>query len=184
MSEYNISLRYANALMNLAEEKNILDSVFSDAELIFNTLSKNREIRTLLSSPVIRGEKKLSIMNEIFVNYISKDSKNFIEFVIGKGREEYLFPIYKKFIELRDEKMGFVNVDVTTAIELSEGQIKLITKKLEEFTTKKVRTDIKTDQKIIGGFLIKIKDTVLDASVKHQLELLRKTLIKEKTTVS
>jgi F-type H+-transporting ATPase subunit delta len=138
----------------------------------------------MLASPIIREDKKLSIMKEVFENYVSSDSINFIEFVINKGREEFLFPIYKKFIELRDEKLGFINIDVTSAIELSDVQIDLINKKLEDYTGKKVRTKLHTNENLIGGFFIKIKDTVLDASVKHQLELLRKTLLKEKTTVS
>ena len=66
MSSYNISTRYANALMALATEKNILKEVADDMQLVFNGIAGSKELRTILKSPVINPEKKEAILNSIF----------------------------------------------------------------------------------------------------------------------
>ena len=81
MSEFNVASRYANALIELAEDTNNLDRVSNDVELICNTLSKSKELRALLYSPIVREEKKIDILIAVFKNYVGKDSLNFLKFV-------------------------------------------------------------------------------------------------------
>ncbi len=75
--------------------------------------------------------------------------------------------------------MGIVNIIVTSVIELSENQKKELNKKLEAYTNKKVRINFKTDDTIVGGFIIRIGDSIIDASVVHQLDLLKNKFLDE-----
>ena len=183
MSVFNISNRYANAFLGQVEDSNVFDKASEDVELIYNTLNESRELRIALASPVISEEKKNILIDEIFGGKVSKETLNFLHFVVKKNREDILFDISKRFLELRDDKQDVVNAVVTTVIELDDDEKALFEKQLEKYTNKKVRISYKIDDKIIGGFKVKIKDELLDASVSHQLELLKKRLIKEDQTL-
>lgn len=183
MSVFNISNRYANAFLGQIQELNIFDKAAEDIELVYNTLNESKELRVALASPVISEDQKKKILDAVFGDKISKETKNFLVFIVSKNREDILFDIAKRFLELRDEKKEIVNVVVTTAVELDADEKKLFEERLEKYTGKKVRMSYLIDDKIIGGFLVKIKDELLDASVVHQLELLKKRLVKEDQTL-
>lgn len=173
MSEFNVSTRYANSLIELAEEKNNLSEIVSDIKVVYNTLADSKELQRILKNPIIKIDKKNSILSEIFASQISVSTLNFLKFILKKRREELLFDITKRFLELHDEKFDVVNAAIISAVELSEENKVYVKEQLEKFTNKKIRTEYKLDKNVIGGFLVKIGDTVLDATIKHQLELLK-----------
>lgn len=177
MADFRILHRYATSLLETAIEKNNLEVVTSDIRLLVNTLDQNRNLQLMLDSPVVRPETKLSILKEIFDNKISKDSMTFIEFIISKSRESLLNSICKRFLELQDEHLGIANVFVTTAVDFSNEQKNVLQSKLEKILTKKVRLNFKTDVKLVGGFIAKVDDTLYDASIIHQLEILKKQFL-------
>jgi F-type H+-transporting ATPase subunit delta len=131
----------------------------------------------MLESPVVRPELKLNILKEIFSEKISKESMDFVEFVISKKRESLLNSIGKRFLELQDDHLGIANVFVTTPTEFSNEQKNVLQSKLEKILDKKVRLNFKTDLNLIGGFIAKVDDTLYDASIRHQLELLKKQFL-------
>lgn len=177
MADFRILHRYGTSLLETAIEKNNLDVVTSDIKLLVETLDQNRQLQLMLDSPVVRPETKLSIMKEIFSEKISKETMDFVEFVISKKRESLLNSIGKRFLELRDDHLGIANVFVTTSTEFSNEQKNVLQNKLEKILDKKVRLNFKTDVKLVGGFIAKVDDTLYDASIKHQLELLKKQFL-------
>ena len=178
MTETKVSIRYANSLMDIALEKESIDQLSKDMELIRSALHSSTGLRRLLENPIIKFEKKKSILEEIFKKKVSDDSMNFILFIVEKKREEFLESIILKFLELRDEQLGIINVDVKTAFEFSEDQREKLKDKLERMFDKKARLNFNIDKEIIGGFVARINDTVYNASIKHQLELLKKEFFK------
>lgn len=183
MSLFGITNRYASAILRQAEESNQFEEVTKDIELIYDTIAGSKELKVVLESPVISEEKKLSILKELFSSRVSKESMNFLELVVEKNREEFLFAITERVLEFRDEKMNIVPASVTTAYALDEAGKKQFQTSMEDYTGKNIRASYKVDEKIIGGFLIKIKDKMLDASIKQQLNLLKKRLIKSDQTL-
>ena len=177
MADFRILHRYAISLLETAIEKKNLEVVTSDMKLIVQTLVQNRQLQLMLESPVVRSELKLNILKEIFSNKISKDSIDFIEFIVSKKRENFLGSIGKRFLELRDDHLGIANVFVTTATEFSGEQKNVLQSKLEKVLNKKVQLSFKADTNLVGGFIAKVGDTLYDASIRHQLELLRKQFL-------
>lgn len=177
MADFRILHRYAASMLETALEKNNLEVVSSDIKLLVETLEQSRQLQSMLESPVIRPELKLNILKEIFSKKISKESMDFVEFVISKKRESLLNSIGKRFLELRDEHLGIANVFVTSASEFSNEQKSVLQSRLEKILDKKVRLNFKTDLNLIGGFIAKVDDTLYDASIRHQLELLRKIFL-------
>jgi len=177
MADFRVLHRYAVSLLETAVEKKNLDVVTADVQLLVDTLKQNRKLELMLESPVIRPELKLKIMEEVFGKKISKDSMDFIEFVISKKRENLLQSIGNRFLELRDEHLGIANVIVTAASEFTNEQKDILQSRLEKILSKKVRLNFKIDLELVGGFIAKVGDTLYDASIKHQLELLKKQFL-------
>lgn len=178
MSNINISNRYATALLELAEEKKSLEEIAVDVELVKNTLLGSKQIQLMLLNPVIKSEKKHQILTEIFKGRVSDEILDFILFILKKNREDLLTMIIKRFLELRDERLGIVDAKVLSTIGFSDEQKKKLQQRLEEVIKKKIRITFKEDKNLIGGFIIKVNDTVFDASIKHQLELLKENFLK------
>ena len=177
MADFRVLHRYATSLLETALEKNNLETISSDIDLLVNTMEKSRQLQMMLDSPVVRPELKLNILKEIFSNKVSKESIDFIEFIVSKKRENLLEEIGRRFLQLKDEHLGIANVVVTTSVEFSNEQKEVLQKKMENILTKKVRLKFKTDSDLVGGFIAKVDDTLYDASIKHQLELLKKQFL-------
>ncbi|MEE9432276.1 MAG: ATP synthase F1 subunit delta [Melioribacteraceae bacterium] len=179
MSEFVISTRYANALMEISEEKNSFERTLEDMELVNQTLLNSKDLKNVLQNPIISSDKKSTILEEVFASHISEGVKNFLKLIVNKGRENILLEISNRFLELCDEKLNRTKVQISSAIELSDEQKENIAKKLEEITNKKIISEYNIDNSIIGGFKARFGDTIIDASVKHQLELLKKKLFEQ-----
>ena len=177
MASSKVAIRYAQSFLDTSIEKNILAKVADDFEVIADAFSKSNDLVKAIKSPIVKGETKKIILSEVFSNVISKDSLDFINFVISKSREDILPEILEKFDSLKDEHTGFVKVDVTTAFDLTSEQRNQLQQKFETYLKKKTRVTFKVDQNIIGGFVAKVGDTVYNASMLHQLGLLKKQLL-------
>jgi len=177
MADFRILHRYATSLLETALEKKNLDLITTDIRLLVETLEGSRELQLMLESPVVRPELKLNVFKEVFSEKISKDTIDFIEFLVSKKRENLIGSIGKRFLELRDAHLGIANVIVTTLSEFSNEQKNVLQNKLEKILEKKVRLNFKTDANIVGGFVAKVDDTLYDASIRHQLDLLKKQFL-------
>lgn len=177
MADFRILHRYATSLLETALEKKNLDLITTDIRLLVETLEGSRQLQLMLESPVVRPELKLNVFKEVFSEKISKDTIDFIEFLVSKKRENLIGSIGKRFLELRDAHLGIANVIVTTLSEFSNEQKNVLQNKLEKILEKKVRLNFKTDANIVGGFVAKVDDTLYDASIRHQLDLLKKQFL-------
>lgn len=184
MASSKVANRYAQSFLDTSVEKNILASVSTDFDLVYQSLIKSKELLRTFKSPVIKKETKQSILKEIFSRLISKDSMDFLNFVIEKGREELFVEILERFEILKDEHVGAVKVNVITAFDFSDTQKIKLQQKFEAHLKKDARLNFITDPGIIGGFVAKVGDTVYNASMLHQLELLRKQLLQHGITLN
>ncbi len=139
MTDYKVSYRYATSLLETAEEKKLLEIIAQNIQLVKNTLKENPELLRILKNPVIKSHVKISILEEIFGSKIDNETLNFLKFVIHKNRENSLFNILQKFVELYDQKLEIVNVEVKTAFEFDDDQKRLLKDKLEKYLNKNTR---------------------------------------------
>ncbi|MEP0823547.1 MAG: F0F1 ATP synthase subunit delta [Ignavibacterium sp.] len=174
MRNSRVARRYAEALMTAAEEQKALDTVAGDLQGLERLLKESREFRLFLRSPVIKTEKKRTVLREVFEKKMSPLTASFLDLMAEKGREALLEDILQQFFALRDEQLGIVPVEIRAAVEMSEDQREKIRKKFEQITRKNVRLAFSLDKQVKGGFVARIGDTMFDASVRHQLEVLRK----------
>lgn len=173
MSNQRVAQRYASALMSLTAEQKKPDAIADDLLLVLSTLEKSRDLVKVLTSPIVSKEKKKAIISEVFKKKVGALTSGYLAQVVDKGREDILVEILKQYFILRDEAMGIVRVSVKTSVEFSSKQEKELQKKLEAMTKKNVEITFSIDSSLKGGFVARIGDTVLDGSIKRQLELLK-----------
>jgi F-type H+-transporting ATPase subunit delta len=178
MLRSKVANRYASSLLDIALEKNILEVVYNDIKLLIDTLGSSSELQRTIISPVIKPELQKSILDEVFSSQIDKETLDFIHFIINKRREEVIYNVAKRFVELRNEHLGIVELEIKTAFSVNEDQKSILLKKFEEILKKKVIPNYTVDKQLVGGFVAQVGDTVYDASINHQLELLKKELVR------
>ncbi|MEW6062133.1 MAG: ATP synthase F1 subunit delta [Bacteroidota bacterium] len=176
MSNIRVANRYASALMELTNEQKNPDAMANDLKAVLNTVEASRELRNVLASPVINKDKKKAILRDVFTKRVSEAVLLYLDAVVNKGRENILHEILKQYFVLRDEELGIVRVSVKTGAEFSSKQENDLRKQLEAMTKKKVELTFTVDKSLKGGFVARVGDTMLDGSIKRQLEILKQKL--------
>lgn len=171
-----IARRYSNALYGDALATKKLEKISSDAAVILEAVNNSRELELFFKSQIIDKTKKEEIVKAIFGNKVDSLSVNFLLLLIERGREEYIKEILEDYQNLENQKNGVVKVEITTAVELSKDEKESLKEKIDGYTGLKSTAVYKLDRNLIGGFVVKISDVILDASIKRQLELLKKKL--------
>jgi len=172
MSE--VAVRYAKSLIQIANEKGQLEAVYTDMRMVLAGCKNLKDLHRLLVSPVIKTEKKVQILKEIFSGQVNIITEQFIVLLTKKRRESYLENIAEEFISQYKDQKHIVSATVTTAIPLDETARKNITEVLKKWYKTEIELIEKVDPKIIGGFIITVGSKQLDMSVHHQLAELRK----------
>lgn len=168
---------YADALFNLALEKNSIDVLFEEGKSIVQILKENEDLLKLLRHPKIKKEEKVSVVENVFKGRISDDMTGFLVLTIEKERYNEIVSILEEFVSRVKEHKHIGIAYVTTAIELDDARKSEIEKKLID-TTKYVQFEMhyNVDKEIIGGMIIRIKDRVVDSSIKSKIEKMSKDL--------
>lgn len=184
MVNKKIARRYTLALYEIAKEDNIIDRILEDFLLIKNTAESSRELMLLLRSPIINYNKKFSALTAIFSKAVSGLTMKLISLLCEKNRESSLYDISLDFETLVNEKKGLAKAKVTTAIELTDKEKNNIILNLKQFTGKELIPSFTIDKEIKGGFVAQVNDTIIDASIKRQLELLKEQFSKGSTALN
>lgn len=173
MRNARVARRYAVALMETAVEQKAVEPVAVDMNKLGDLLKGSRELSLFIASPIIRAAKKKAVLQEVLKSVVGKEVLNFCLLMASKGREEHLPEVVEQFTELYNKRVGIVDVGVLSATPLQDDQQEKLRKKLEQYTSRKVLLNAGVDAELMGGLLIQIGDTVLDGSVRHQLERLK-----------
>jgi F-type H+-transporting ATPase subunit delta len=176
MAGSRASTRYAAALLGVAEERNELGEISKDTDFLAGLIAGVPEFALFLRSPVVSAERKKKAIREIIAGRTGATAGAFVMLLVAKGRESLLPEIIREFNRLKDERLGIVTVKARSAAEFTQDQRRRLGERIGAATGKKVRLEIERDESLIGGFTVQYEDTVWDASVRRQLELLRDRL--------
>lgn len=175
MNDSKISVRYSKALFQSAINKNNLDQVNNDMVFILEACSMP-EMKDLLQSPIIVPFKKAEILQNIFKGKVEEITLSLIDLVVLNGREGFLSAIARVFISETRKYKGITEVVLTTAVPVDEK----IKTQIKDFITKTFSTEVdlkeSIDKEIVGGFILKIDDNFIDASVRNKLRKIKKEL--------
>ena len=175
MNDSRISVRYSRALFQSALENKILERINQDMILIKDVCA-NPEIKEFLSNPVIRPSKKTEILENLLAKNVHKLTLSLIGLVVKNGRERFLPAIARVFVHDTMKYNDITESLLTTAVKVDPGIKKQISDLIANLFKTKVDLKETIDETIIGGFILRIDDSYIDASVRNKLRKIRKEL--------
>jgi F-type H+-transporting ATPase subunit delta len=134
------------------------------------------ELRAVLRNPELTPETKADIVVEI-IGEADQLLRNFLRLAAQKGRIGEIAEIARELDRLMAAEEGRLDVELTTAYELSETDAKAILKQIQEASGRKVEATRKVDPNLIGGFVLQAGSMRVDASVRGRIERLRRELV-------
>ena len=166
--------RYAKSLIGLAKEQNVLKDIYNDMSLISATVSANKDLQLLLSSPVVNTDKKQQILTAVFQKNLTELSLLFLNLISSKKRESLIHSIANSFINQYKELNKVVTAEVTTAIKLDKKQINNIVSLYDQAEGSSFEIIEKVNPEIIGGFILRVGDRQIDTSISKEIRELKK----------
>jgi len=178
MRNPRLAHRYAKALIDMAQEMNQLEVVKKDIDGI--RALQNQELNAVFFSPVVKGDKKKKIFDLVFGNRVSTLTTSFFHLVITKGREVVVRDIALAFDEQYQKIKGIEKISITTALPVDEQVTAGIRGKLLDlprYAGKELIVETKIDSDLIGGFVLQAGDILFDASIRHDLQVIKKQVV-------
>jgi F-type H+-transporting ATPase subunit delta len=167
--------RYAKSLIDLSQEQNAFEDLMNDMVLFEKVVDNNSELEAILKNPIVPLDKKAGILADVFGSKVHQITQSFLKLVVNKGRSGILLDTAKQFIAQYQAIKGIVTAEVTSAIALTaanKAEIDDLVKK--KLGAKEVIIKEKVNEKLIGGFILKVGDKQFDASISGGLNKLKK----------
>lgn len=174
MKGIKISSRYARSLVELCKASGQLEAAFADMMLIHQTIKGSRELSNLLNSPVVKTDTKVAVLNKVFGGEIGLVTHSFIKLLTEKGREGYLGEVAESFVEQVRTFNHVVTAQVTTAVPMDESTRKNVLEVAGKMMKGDIELEEKVDSSIIGGFVLKVGDKMVDSSVSSTLRSMKR----------
>ncbi|WP_415327462.1 ATP synthase F1 subunit delta [Chryseobacterium sp. MMS23-Vi53] len=169
-----VAKRYAQGLLDFTNESGQTATVFSEMKDVVKIMGESQDLNKFFLTPYIDSKKKVEVAKEIFKS-LSASSQNLITLVIRHGRENQLKNIAQEFINKVEDINGVQRITLTTATQLSKENLDQILR-----STNLVKADSNFDIKlnvkpeILGGYILRVGDQQVDASVKTKLNQVKK----------
>ena len=174
-----VSKTYGDALFELALEEHHLDEILDDVIAAVQALNENPDLSRLMNHPKIDKEEKVKLIEDIFKGQVSDELVGLMRMIVEKDHYKEMMNVFTYFIDRVKEYKNIGTAYVTSAVELTDEQKAAVEKRLLE-TTKYVEFEMHydVDAGLIGGMVIRIKDRVVDSSIKTKLYDLTRELSK------
>ena len=163
-----IARPYSTGIFNLAKETKKLDK-WSGMLHLMRSIINHEDILSFVSNPKIVDAEKEKLLIDLMDKELTKEGINLIKLLVENKRLGIISTISKMFDELKDSDQGSIEANLVFASKPSKKEVDELIKSLEKKFKKKIEANVTVDEEIIGGSIIHVGDTVIDASVKGQL---------------
>ena len=173
--QITVARPYAEAAFALAREANALP-VWSEMLRVAAAVAEDPQMRAALDNPKLSAGDKESLFLSICGERLDTEGRNFVRVLIGAERIELLPEIRTLFEALKDSDEGVARASIASAFPLSDDELARLKSALERRFRRKIEASVSVDPTLIGGARILVGDTLIDASVKGELEAMAKHL--------
>jgi len=175
MPNPRLATRYAKSLIDLAIEKDQLETIFADMQWLEAVCKASREFVVVLRSPVIKADKKEKIVEAVTKGHVGEITTAFIRLMIRKGRESYLPEVVTAFIKQYKVNKNIYTIKLTSALVMSEELKRAIVKQIQATTDmQNIELEVGVNEDLIGGFVLQAGDKLIDASIAYDLKNIAK----------
>lgn len=178
MISEDIADRYAEALIELGNEEEMLQKISKDVKKIQKTISSSNELKLFLEHPLVPETDKKGMIKKIFEDELTREMVNFLSLLVDSSREVYLELICARFLDKKRDEQNLTQVKVYSAFEEEKEDLKdLIKERLEGALDTSIEiTKVEKNENLIGGIKLEIGGKIIDGSAKRQLGNLREHL--------
>jgi F-type H+-transporting ATPase subunit delta len=170
-----VARTYARALFDTAKEHGKLDEIREELDSFVTTIGEVPELQALIRNPEFDPRAKAEALAAVLQG-ADEILRNFARLVAEKGRAPMLEEIAREYDALVAAEEHILNVELTTAFELSDGEANAIVRQIEKASGQRVEAERTVDPDLIGGVLLKVGSLEVDSSVRGRLERLRREL--------
>src|SRR6476619_2520216 len=167
---------YAKALLEVARAEGMLGEVEDDLFRFARVFEGNDDLRMALTDPALPTDRRMAVVEELMGGKALNVSAALAAFVVGIGRAHELPAIVDRFVELAAAERQHEVAEVRSAVPLDEGQRARLAEALSQATGKRVEVKVIVDEKVLGGIVARVGDTVIDGTIRHRLEQLKETI--------
>jgi ATP synthase F1 delta subunit len=164
---------YARSLFEVAQEKKKLDTIREQLGEFADALDGNRELQVFFFSPYFSTQEKKDGLGKA-LSGADEILQNFLELLIEKHRMPAVFRVRRELDAMWQRENRLLPVEVTSAIELDKSTVKHIGDRIGEQTGQKIELSAKVEPDILGGIVVRVGNSIIDASIRARLEQLRK----------
>jgi len=170
MQNPRLASRYAKALLDLAVEQNSLEDTLNDVQLIVAIGEQSKDFVNVLQSPIIKSDKKQSIIDAVVGAQLHDIVKAFIKLLINKGREATLLEMATAFVAQYKEMKNIKIVKLTTAVPANDAVRAMVREKLGvTHPDATIELEETVNEDIIGGLIVQMDDQMFDFSIRRDL---------------
>ncbi|HKI88807.1 MAG TPA: ATP synthase F1 subunit delta [Draconibacterium sp.] len=177
MDQSAITVRYAKAFFTLAKEKNLLETLKPDIELVSVVCKESTDFILLLESPIVKTSKKVELITSIFSGKINSLTLNFLHLITKNKREVHIPDICRNFLGLSRADQNIKSAVLTTATKINTETIRKIATLIGKELDAKIELSSNVKPEIIGGLVLRLDDKQYDASIATQLKKIKQKLL-------
>jgi len=168
-----IAAVYARSLFEVASEQGKLDEIREQLGQFADALSESHELQVFFFSPYFSTQEKEEGLEKA-VTGADGAFENFLKLLIENHRMPVVFRVRRAFEDLWREENKLLPVQVTSAVELDKKTVNSIGDRIAEQTGRKIEMSADVQPDILGGIIVRVGNSILDASIRNRLEQLRK----------
>jgi F-type H+-transporting ATPase subunit delta len=168
-----IAAVYARSLFEVASEQDKLDLIRDQLGAFADALDESRELQVFFFSPYFSTAEKEDGLDRA-ISDADPTFVNFLKLLIENHRMPVVFRVRRGYEELWEDENQLLPVQITSAVELDKGTVEQIGDRIAEQTGRKVDLSSSVEPDILGGIVVRVGNSVLDASVRNRLDQLRK----------
>lgn len=168
---------YAKSLLELATPKNLAEQIGAELGDLRQILLENKSFALYLRDPAVSAEERATKLKSIFAGRVNPLVLNTIGVMNNKGRLGDLGAMCDAYDDLLDQQLGKIEVDFTVATKLSNEELEQVRSRIGQALKRQAVVHQYVDESIIGGMIIRVADQLIDASVRKQLETLRRNML-------
>lgn len=168
-----IEKRYAEALVDLADEENAVEAYKQGLEVVRDVFDHHEDFRFFVLNRALDAEAKKDLIQRLFSKTISNSLLRFLFLLVDKGRIRYLPGIIREFYALADKRKNLLYMKIISATPVEDTLLERIKERYGKIHhAAAVKADFEIDKRVIGGIKILIGNTVTDATLKGRLRQL------------
>ncbi|ALI99200.1 ATP synthase F1 subunit delta [Rufibacter tibetensis] len=174
MSDERVASRYAKSLLELSQEQGSLEQVYADMLSFTRVLNQNRDLSLVLRNPIIKHDKKLSILTAVFGGNMAELTMAFFRIITQKHREAVLESVAQEFVTQYNLLSGIQKATVTTAVPLTP-ELRATFQQMVAERTGGMKVELKevVDPAVVGGYVLRIGDQQIDNTIRTSVQRLK-----------